>query len=654
MFCRLVLFFLYKVSNNTHMRLFKRLILSLSLLSLIFVNPGLSSAALPPSLISGAIDEPIVSSDGNDIQVAHVVVSVPGKISDLKGITIMIVSPDAPDHAFGVFTWSPVSGFSEQTGLRDGSEYVNLIPTDVDNPDTSSQAIPNPAAREIELIYRWTLNRNYGSTFGNDMKVFLQTRAPYAWQRFLLQSAYAADKAEDVLEVDADFDTNSPPEFVEVEDVEVVADGEVPVEKIIEAIDIDSDPITYVMISAPAEATFVGEIFNWLPTVEDIGTENIQFVATDPYGTTTLDFDIVVAETPIPEDGAWTTMSTTGAPDGRSGHSLVWADDQAIAWGGATLLDGIVGTGGSYNLVNNTWTATTSALDGFASSNHSAVWTGDEMLVWGGLTASGVTNAGQLYSPATQVWRAMSTDGAPSARYDAASVWTGDEFVVWGGVNIADGVSTWLNDGGRYNPSTDTWQVLSASDLTGRQAPAATWINDQMLIWGGSSWSAETGNVYYNTGALYNPSKDTWTLMSTVNAPTGRVAHSLASVVNDTIVVWGGANASGYLETGGVYDLNADTWTDTSLVDAPDARMGAVSGGSKGTLVVWGGNGADGQLSTGGIYAQGADTWLATLSVGMPSARQLATGVWTETSLLLWGGLSAGGVPENTGGIFTP
>ena len=37
-------------------------------------------------------------------------------------------------------------------------------------------------------------------------------------------------------------------------------------------------------------------------------------------------------------------------------------------------------------------------------------------------------------------------------------MWTGTEMIVWGGVTIVGGGNyQYLADGGRYNPSTDTW-----------------------------------------------------------------------------------------------------------------------------------------------------------------------------------------------------
>jgi hypothetical protein len=632
------------------MSFFKRLVLSLAVFSLLFSHPGLSSASNPPSIVSGSIDEPIVSSDGNDIQVARVVINVPGTLQEVKSVTIGITTPDVVGQAVGVFTWKPGVGFFEQTGPTAGSEYVNLILPDVNNPDTTSQIVFDPIARNLEIIYRWTLNDIYGSTFDNDMHVTLKTRAPVALEMFGVQAALADGE----LDVEADFDTNSPPDFAAVADVEAVVGEVLPVEIVLDATDVDNDPITYLMISAPSDASFDIDTFTWQPDADDVGVHNVQFVATDPYGTSTLAVDVVVEEPPIPETGSWAATTTTDAPDGRSAHRVVWTGSESIVWGGSTPLDGIVGTGAVYDPVGNVWTSTAAAVNDFATSSHAAVWTGDEMIVWGGMTPTGVTNQGQIYDPATDTWTEMSTVGAPTARYDAAAVWTGTELVVWGGVNIDGATWTWLDDGGRYNPATDTWQSLSVSGLTGRQAPGAAFTDGKMVVWGGSSWAAETGNVYYSDGAVYDPSGDSWTAMSSTNAPGGRVGHAMTSAVAGTAIVWGGTNGSSFLDSGAVYDVVGNSWTTMSLTDAPDPRMSTVQGGANGTFIVWGGSGDEGLLATGGVYDQTGNTWLATSTVGTPTARQLPGAAWNGSGLFIWGGLGEEGSHENTGGIFTP
>jgi len=55
-------------------------------------------------------------------------------------------------------------------------------------------------------------------------------------------------------------------------------------------------------------------------------------------------------------------------------------------------------------------------------------------------------------------WAATTMSNAPTGRYAHTTVWTGSEMIVWGGF---DGQTTFFNTGGRYIPSTDTWEATS-------------------------------------------------------------------------------------------------------------------------------------------------------------------------------------------------
>jgi hypothetical protein len=68
------------------------------------------------------------------------------------------------------------------------------------------------------------------------------------------------------------------------------------------------------------------------------------------------------------------------------------------------------------------------------------------------------------------------------------------------------------------------------------------------------------------------------------------------------MTVWGGSDGGGPLDTGAAYDPRTDTWTPISTVNAPSARgrHTAVWTGSK--MIVWGGESEERRLNTGGIY----------------------------------------------------
>src|SRR5439155_15187742 len=103
---------------------------------------------------------------------------------------------------------------------------------------------------------------------------------------------------------------------------------------------------------------------------------------------------------------------TTNAPLGRAAHSAVWTGSEMIVWGGAGVV--YLNTGGKYNPVTDSWTATSISNAPEARDFHTAVWTDGEMIVWGGLTPSDFLNTGGRYNPSTNSWIATSTTNAPT------------------------------------------------------------------------------------------------------------------------------------------------------------------------------------------------------------------------------------------------
>src|SRR5206468_2265149 len=150
-------------------------------------------------------------------------------------------------------------------------------------------------------------------------------------------------------------------------------------------------------------------------------------------------------------------------------------------------LPAIAGPSGS--CIDDTWTPTTLTNPPAARSGHTAVWTGSEMIVWGGRFNGGgwefYLNTGGRYNPSTDSWIATSTTNAPAARNGQSAVWTGNEMIIWGGVGC--GGSCALNTGGRYNPSTDSWTATTNNNApAARHGHAAVWTDTEMIVWGGA------------------------------------------------------------------------------------------------------------------------------------------------------------------------
>ncbi len=235
-------------------------------------------------------------------------------------------------------------------------------------------------------------------------------------------------------------------------------------------------------------------------------------------------------------------------------------------------------------------------------------------------------------------------------RMSASVAWTGSELLVWGGSSD----STAYNDGARYNPTTETWSLLSTVGApTGRRAEdISIWTGNKLIIWGGYNFVNAAG-----TGAIYDPVVNAWTTMTTTGAPSQR--FSFAHVWTGTkYLVWGGLQRISSVDTdvgnGAIYDPTNNTWTPMTPVNAPSARLNTGYAWTGTEMFVWGGfvNGTGTRLNTGGLYNPLTNTWRAISTVGAPIARENPYVVWTGSRIFVWGGNSGG---SNSGGaLYNP
>jgi N-acetylneuraminic acid mutarotase len=279
-----------------------------------------------------------------------------------------------------------------------------------------------------------------------------------------------------------------------------------------------------------------------------------------------------------PSTDSWTATSTANAPSGRWGHTAVWTGSEMIIWGGVEGRFG-VNTGGRYNPVTNSWTATSTVNAPPGGTGHTAVWTGTEMIISSGGT-------GGKYNPNTNSWTATSTINAPSPRSAHTAVWTGSEMIVWGGTDGFIGTPDPVT-GGRYNPNTDSWTATSTSNVPfARYFHTAVWTGSEMIVWGGINDDGPFITIF-NDGGKYNPSTNSWTATSTNSVPEARDMHT-AVWTGSEMIVWGGMGI-GSLNTGGKYNPVTNSWTATSTINAPTARDRHTAVWTGTEMIVWGG-----------------------------------------------------------------
>jgi N-acetylneuraminic acid mutarotase len=268
----------------------------------------------------------------------------------------------------------------------------------------------------------------------------------------------------------------------------------------------------------------------------------------------------------------WMPITTTNAPEADSGHIAIWTgsgganNGEMIVWGGWNETSD-VNTGARYNPVTDTWIAITTTLAPSARTGATAIWTGSganngEMIVWGGFNGTTYLNTGARYNPVTDIWTPITTTNAPTARSSYVALWTGSggilggatnggamygDMIIWGGANGAGS----LNTGARYNPTTDSWTPITTTNApVPSYGATAIWTGSEMIVWGGGGGN---GSALSNSGARYNPITDRWTPITSINAPSERTGHS-AVWTGRRMIIWGGWGGGSMLATGGIYN----------------------------------------------------------------------------------------------------
>src|SRR6202040_462847 len=99
-----------------------------------------------------------------------------------------------------------------------------------------------------------------------------------------------------------------------------------------------------------------------------------------------------------------------------------------------------------------------------ARNSHTAVWTGTRMIVFGGTSTAGYFNSGGIYDPLANSWTATSTAGAPDARANHVALWTGQKMLIWGGFGQA-----YYNSGASFDPANNSW----SAPMTTANAPGS-------------------------------------------------------------------------------------------------------------------------------------------------------------------------------------
>ncbi|HMJ92156.1 MAG TPA: kelch repeat-containing protein, partial [Candidatus Acidoferrum sp.] len=362
----------------------------------------------------------------------------------------------------------------------------------------------------------------------------------------------------------------------------------------------------------------------------------------------------------VPASDSWVALSTSTLSN-RTLHSAVWTGTQMIIWGGRDRDYDALSNGARYNAAGNNWTSMTippASGEPGPRTSPSAVWTGDALIVWGGLNGGTALRSGGIYRPGIG-WTNTPDIGAPSARFNHTAVWNGSEMIIWGGLGSFGGVP--LNNGARFNVSSNKWFPLATLNAPrARALHTAVWTGREMIVWGGHDFT----NIFYpqflGNGGRYNPSNNTWTTLSNTPGVSARAGHTAVWTGNE-MLLWGGYTFSGGLfgtftrfSTGYRYNPALSNWTNIAAAGIAGRQSHtAVWNGTE--MLVWGGQTATGATNTGARYRPGSNTWTLIPTNNAPTIRYAHTAVWADLSgqMIVWGGYD-GGNYLRSGGLFDP
>jgi Kelch motif len=248
------------------------------------------------------------------------------------------------------------------------------------------------------------------------------------------------------------------------------------------------------------------------------------------------------------------------------------------------------------------------------------------------VTPTQTTSPTPSVTPAS--WRRIAA--SPIHRYyytPAAAVWDGNEMLIVAtqGGNVGDCKEVVL----AYDPSTDSWRVMSGVPapkgcFEGSDKPV--WTGHELLLWGISN-------------AAYNPATDTWRHLPV--PPAGAGGPSVVVWTGEQMIGWGGGCCDQELADGAAYTLATNSWK--MLPPSPLVGRHATGVWMGTELIIAGGSGYNPpptqrnwdfvHFSDAAAYDPATRTWRKLPSMPVARGGDYAS-VWDGREMIVIGGTS--------------
>jgi hypothetical protein len=173
----------------------------------------------------------------------------------------------------------------------------------------------------------------------------------------------------------------------------------------------------------------------------------------------------------------------------------------------------------------------------------SVIWDGKAAYLFGGKTSidsipSALSDEIVKFTPLTQI--AILQAKLPHVRADSAAIWDGKDAYIFGGwcINEPNQIQ-YLDDIVRFNPDTDEVVTMKAKLPTGRAFTSAAWDGQYAYVFGGRSELANGTGIDLDEIVRYDPSTDTVQVLP-VKLPFGTEAAMAVWTGSETYIFGGG------------------------------------------------------------------------------------------------------------------
>jgi len=345
------------------------------------------------------------------------------------------------------------------------------------------------------------------------------------------------------------------------------------------------------------------------------GTGVIKFSAGTTLGTFQIQADVqnqagdhVTANRTITvQTGTW--LIKNGGPSvARTGATAtLLPSGRVLMVGGYSNLRQLLANAEVYDPATGTWSPTGN-LTTVCAEHTATLLPNGQVLIAGGYDANINDESlacAEIYNPATGTWVTTGSMGV-GRRGHTATLLPNGKVLVTGGLATEGHDPTYIASAEIFDPTTGTWTF--AGDMgTARHWHTATLLaNGQVLVAGGSGWSAGA------LAEIYDPITGTWTATGHLGTP--RSCHTATLLLSGKVLVVGGQGDAG----AEIYDPETGIWTPTESMEVtPSCHTATLL--ANGKVLVAGGYSYDPQysyLADTQIYDPASGTWTRSGNLG--------------------------------------